>query len=286
MPSGSEHDGHAGIRAGPVADAHTRDGDRDSGMRRWTSVSASTRAARSVGTTSRAKSMISRSSSSAAFEHQHVAATGEHLESRVGDELRDQPRLGGRREQVGGADDHQRRHLDLRKVVGEVETDQRAWCVEPGLGRALGEHLAHQLDVARTRVAPEAEPREQEPEVRRRPHPARVGGAVRDLLEPAFRARRVRPERGARERREQHDAGHALGRELGELRGERLHRDAAHRMADEHGVAQVERFEDGLQVDARGSRPSDPPVAEHRLPWPRWSYAIVRKPAPAASRAA
>ena len=117
------------------------------------------------------------------------------------------------------------------------------------------------------------------PEVRRRPHPAHVGRAVRDLLDARLRARRVRSERRLGERREQHDAGDALGRDLGEARHERLHRDAAHRVADEHRAAEVEALH--ARCARRRARFSSecPAVPTTDWPWPRWSNAIVRKPA-------
>ena len=43
--------------------------------------------------------------------------------------------------------------------------------------------------------------------------------------------------------------GRALGRDLGELRHERLHRDAAHRVADQHRAAQVELLDHRAQVE-------------------------------------
>ena len=58
--------------------------------------------------------------------------------------------------------------------------------------------------------------------------------------------------------------GDALGRDLREARDERLHRDAAHRMTDEHRVAQVETFEHGLDVAAEVLE-RVALVAEHRL---------------------
>ena len=59
--------------------------------------------------------------------------------------------------------------------------------------------------------------------------------------------------------------GDAFGRDVAELGDERLHRDAAHRVADEHGVVQVERLEHGAQV-VREVLDGVARRAEHRLP--------------------
>ena len=80
-------------------------------------------------------------------------------------------------------------------------------------------------------------------------------------------ARRTRPERRVRERRQQHDARDAFGGDLGEPRDERLHRDAAHRMPDEHRAVQVEALEHRLDV-ATEVLERVPLVAEHRLTVP------------------
>ena len=59
---------------------------------------------------------------------------------------------------------------------------------------------------------------------------------------------RVHAEGAAREGREQHDPGDAFARDVGMIETERLRRDTAHRMADDHRVAQVEAFEDRTHV--------------------------------------
>src|SRR5438445_10552793 len=177
------------------------------------------------------------------LEHQHVAAAAHHLQAGTGDELRDAPRLERRRQDVGGPDHDQRRDTYVRELTGEVETDEHTRRVPSSLGRTLAHHLADEIDVARTRVLAEADARGEEPQVLRVPQPLRVRGSLRDLLEPCFRARRPRPERGVRERGQQHDAGDALGRDVGKARDERLHRDAAQRMTDEHSPPQIETFE-------------------------------------------
>ena len=49
-------------------------------------------------------------------------------------------------------------------------------------------------------------------------------------------------------RRHQHDPEHALARDVRVADRERLHRHPAHRVTDEHRVAQVERFEHAAHV--------------------------------------
>ena len=103
-------------------------------------------------------------------------------------------------------------------------------------------------ELALETIAAAADAGGEESQIRRVTQPLCVGGPPRDLLEPRFRSGRARPERGVCKRREQHDAGDALRRDVRKARYERLHRDAADRMTDERGPVQIETFEDGLDV--------------------------------------
>ena len=96
----------------------------------------------------------------------------------------------------------------------------------------------------------------EEPEVRRRPQPRRVGSQLAEPVDERAQPRGARTgERDARERREQHDALDPLGRDLGVAEQERLHRDAAHRVTDEHRVAQIEPLRRRCGRRRRGCRP-------------------------------
>ena len=100
----------------------------------------------------------------------------------------------------------------LRELVGEVEADEHTRRVAARLGRALRHHLAHELDVARVRILPEAEARERGSRGSGASHSQlRVGRRASMIFSSAtLRARRARAERRVRERRQQHDARDAL----------------------------------------------------------------------------
>ena len=111
----------------------------------------------------------------------------------------------------------------------------------------LGQHLAHQLHVARQRLVAEAHTRERRPEILA-PHgaPEQVGPAhdrVAHLAEPPSRRNR-----GTREPREQDDAAHPVVGHVAMLDRERLHGDRTHRVPDQDGVAEVEGLEHGADI--------------------------------------
>ncbi len=115
--------------------------------------------------------------------------------------------------------------------------------------RAFGEHPAGELDVTRFRIPPEAEPGRHEREIRAIPKPLRIGRAVREFVEPVLGTRRTRTEHRVCERRQQDDARDAFGGKFGIADHELLHRDATHRVADEHRVVKIEPFHHGLDVE-------------------------------------
>ena len=212
-----------------------------------------------------------------ALEHEHVAGALEHLESRVGDELGDAPRLRRRGDDVRAPAEHERGHPDLGQLVGHVEADERGHGLLARRLRARRDHLPDELDVTRLRVASEADAGEEEAEVLlghqlvgRRPA---AGEALEHLAQPA-RAGQVR----LRKSRHQHHAADALGGDLGVVRRERLQRDAAHRVADEHGVVQVHALEHGPHVlgEVLDRVTAESPHSES--PWPRWSNPMQRNP--------
>ena len=77
----------------------------------------------------------------------------------------DAARLRRRRDDVGAAAENERRQLDAGEVGRQVEAEERADGSLAVLPLARGDHLAGQLDVTGLRVAPEAEPGEEEAEV-------------------------------------------------------------------------------------------------------------------------
>ena len=69
---------------------------------------------------------------------------------------------------------------------------------------------------------------------------AESGTRLKTFSMPVLQLGRSGSERRVRQRRQEHDAAHALGRELRIAHHERLDRDATHRVADEDRVVEVE----------------------------------------------
>ena len=150
-------------------------------------------------------------------------------------------------ERVGAPHQHEGRHVDRRQSRGEVEAEQRGGGGAGRVTAARREHLAGRLDVARVRVVAEADPCQQEPEVAGTHERGEVGTQAREPFERLAHAAGV-TDQVVRRGRLQHQPAHALVQHVRVTDGEGLHRHPAHRVPDQHHVAQVEALEHAAKV--------------------------------------
>ena len=191
----------------------------------------------------------------ARFEHRHVADAGKHDELGVGQVTHDL--LGQARwsQQVVGADDDERGHSDSGQLLSHVEVDQRPERLGDGPGRGRRHHGSRQLDVSGIGMAPETGARDQERGVARRQEPALghpsqpgtapTGGGHREASQ---RREPVRREQSACGGGDEHDPRHALPRHRRSFDAEPHDHHAAHRVADEHRVVDIEVLEHAREV--------------------------------------
>ena len=102
--------------------------------------------------------------------------------------------------------------------------------------------------MARARIVAEPDARQEQPEVALAHERADVGPDVHHPLERATHARLRVAHEVVRRRRHQHEPRDAFVDHIGVTHRERLHRHAAHRVTDQHHVAEVERLEHRAQV--------------------------------------